>query len=94
MSCDLLLGDLLAGNALQGAVVLGPAGKGGLDEIGALLRHVRRDALGNLPEVALEILGAHGGLGELALQRDRERERKIVMSISQGVIVNLRVVVL
>jgi len=57
----------LGTDALEGAVVLGPAGEGGLDEVRALLGHVCRDAPGHALELAAHILGAHSGLVELAL---------------------------
>ena len=70
----LLLG-LGGRDALQGAVVLGPASERGLNEVGAFLAHVRLDALGDTPEVALEILGAHSRLVQLALHHRCTRVR-------------------
>ena len=63
---------LLGCRALQGAVVLGPACKSGLDKVRAGLGHVCLYTLGHTPEVTLEVLGAHSGVVKLALSTNND----------------------
>ena len=70
-----LLGNLLAGNALQSTVVLGPARESGLDEVRARPAHLRLDALGHALERARRVLGAHRGLVHLALRPHKPSTR-------------------
>jgi len=73
----------LGTDALEGAVVLGPAGEGRLDEVRALLGHVCCDAPGHALELAAHILGAHSRLVELALfEIERHNTYSSVVTLS------------